>query len=500
MPDDLLSKLPTACSPRAAESLMANAPLVNDVHSQLNPTRVRRIVCPRSLDELQTAVRQAAAESCAISIAGGRHAMGGQQFGTDTVLIDMRGMNRLLRFDKASRTVDAEAGIYWTELIDALTAAQNGDSQPLSIIQKQTGADRLSLGGALSANIHGRGLRLPPLINDIESFTLVDAAGEAHTCSRTQNRELFCLVIGGYGLFGIIADVRLRLTPRRKLQRKVEVTDLRDAAARYDAHGTGDFMYGDFQFMTDEKAAGFLRTGVLSCYQPVASDTPLDAHPRELSAADWTCLLRLAHTNRAQAFTLYAQHYLATHNQIYLSDKHQLSTYLDDYHGDLDRLCNARVKGTEMITEVYVPRRSLLSFMETTREDFRRHNVELIYGTIRLIEPDGESFLAWAREDFACIVFNLHVNHDAAGLAKAQQDFRRIIECAIEHNGSYYLTYHRWATREQVERCYPQFREFLNLKRRYDPAERFQSDWYRHHKRMFCDTTNSLHEKESCGR
>lgn len=52
---------------------------------------------------------------------------------------------------------------------------------------------------------------------------------------------------------------------------------------------------------------------------------------------------------------------------------------------------------------------------------------------------------------------------------------------------SYYLTYHKFATRDQILACYPQFPEFLRLKRRYDPEERFQSDWYRHYRRMFAD-------------
>ena len=30
--------------------------------------------------------------------------------------------------------------------------------------------------------------------------------------------------------------------------------------------------------------------------------------------------------------------------------------------------------------------------------------------------------------------------------------------------------------------CYPQFGEFLRLKRKYDPTELFQSDWYRHYR------------------
>jgi FAD/FMN-containing dehydrogenase len=82
---------------------------------------------------------------------------------------------------------------------------------------------------------------------------------------------------------------------------------------------------------------------------------------------------------------------------------------------------------------------------------------------------------------------NLHVDHDEDGLRKAADHFRRLIDRAIEFSGSYFLTYHRWATRRQVETCYPQLPEFLRLKRRYDPHEVFQSDWYRHYKQMFAD-------------
>jgi hypothetical protein len=39
--------------------------------------------------------------------------------------------------------------------------------------------------------------------------------------------------------------------------------------------------------------------------------------------------------------------------------------------------------------------------------------------------------------------------------------------------------------RRQVDACFPQFQEFLKLKRKYDPSELFQSDWYRHYKKMY---------------
>ena len=98
-----------------------------------------------------------------------------------------------------------------------------GGPKQWGIVQKQTGADRLSIGGGLSAKIHGRGLRLKPIVGGIESFKLVLADGQVVTCSRSQNSDLFKLAIGGYGLFGVVLLVTLLLMQRQKLQRVVEL-------------------------------------------------------------------------------------------------------------------------------------------------------------------------------------------------------------------------------------------------------------------------------------
>jgi hypothetical protein len=118
------------------------------------------------------------------------------------------------------------------------------------------------------------------------------------------------------------------------------------------------------------------------------------------------------------------------------------------------------------------------------REDFRRHAVDLIYGTVRLIRRDEDTFLPWAREDWACVVLNLHTVHTPAGLDASARAFRRLIDLAIARGGSYYLTYHRHATREQVLACHPRLPAFLRAKLRHDPGELFQSDWYRHQRRL----------------
>jgi FAD/FMN-containing dehydrogenase len=461
--------------------------LVNDIHSQLNATRVDCIVPISSRADIRTTVLKARREGNSLSIAGGRHAMGGQQFGAGTVLLDTRGLNRVVRFDPEKGTLEVEAGIQWPELIDYLLTTQGGQKRQWGIVQKQTGADRFCIGGSLSANVHGRGLRLKPMIQNVESFVLVDADGNLTTCNRQHNVELFRLAIGGYGLFGIIATVTLRLTPRRKLERVVELTELNDVPAAFERRIANGFLYGDFQYSTDVHSRDFLSKGVFSCYRPVDAETPIPEGQKELSVEDWRELIGLAHTAKGEAFRRYADHYLATSGQMYWSDTQHLSTYLDDYHRALDRTHNPGHQATEIITEIYVPRDVLPDFMDEVRADFRHNGVNVIYGTIRLIERDDESFLAWAKQPYACIIFNLHTIHTPRGVAHSAAACRRLIDMAIRRGGSYYLTYHKFATRDQVLACYPQFPEFLRLKRRYDSEERFQSDWYRHYRRMFAD-------------
>ncbi len=474
----LLALWPQGCVSRLAQS---SGTVVNDIHSQLNATRVRRIAGVDSLRQIQHLI----AEGDPLCVAGGRHAMGAQQFATDAVLVDMTRLKRVLNFDPDRGLVEMEAGIQWPALIGHLVAQQQDKPRQWGIAQKQTGADRLSIGGSLAANVHGRGLRLKPIIADVESFTLVNANGDLLRCSRVENAELFRLVIGGYGLFGIVYSVTLRLVPRGKVQRIVEILDLSELMPALEGRIADGFLYGDFQYSIDDKSDGFLRQGVFSCYRPVDPATPMPAGERQLTEDSWKELLYLAHADKAQAYKRYADYYLSTAGQIYWSDVHQLGIYPNDYHRELDRRLGAANPATEIITEIYVPRSRLVDFMTEARKDFLKNRVNVIYGTIRLIERDDESFLAWAKQSYACIIFNLHTEHTRDGLEHSAAAFRRLIDMAIRRDGSYYLTYHKFATREQVEACYPQFAQFLQLKKRYDPGERFQSDWYRYYKKLF---------------
>jgi FAD/FMN-containing dehydrogenase len=456
---------------------------VNDVHSQLNPTRVRELLMPRTRDELAEIAHSASRKGVPISVSGCRHSMGGQQFATDSICIDTRGLDRVISFDRERGLIEVEAGIQWPKLIRAYLDAQASSEKQWGIAQKQTGADTFTLGGSLSSNVHGRGLAMKPLISNIESFTLINGNGKSVLCSREQNSELFRVAIGGYGLFGLIDTVTLRLVPRQKLRRVVEIIRANDLPKRFEQRIAEKFLYGDFQFSVDEKSPDFLQRGVFSCYEPVDEHEPVIAK-KELRDDEWLELLRLAYTDRAKAFKRYSDYYLSTNGQTYWSDTNQLSAYLPNYAQKIRELVGGE-ESSLIITEIYVPRPDLPNFLAHAAELLRSNRTIVIYGTVRLIEKDDESFLAWARKSYACIIFNLLTFHTPAGIEASSRAFRGLIDLAIARGGSYYLTYHKFATPEQVVACYPQFKQFLELKRNYDPSERFQSDWYLYYRKLF---------------
>jgi FAD/FMN-containing dehydrogenase len=494
-------------------------PIVNDVHSALNPTHVTRIERPEGLEAWRELLLRARREGFALSVAGGRHAMGGQQFAAGEVLLDTTGSNAVLSMDASRGLLRIEAGAQWPEVVAATHRMRTPEGGTWAIRQKQTGVDAVTLGGSIAANAHGRGLAMRPLVDDIEDLTLIEADGELLRCSRDENPERFALAVGGYGLCGLVHAVNLRLVRRRRVVRLVDVMDLADAMNAVYRRLDQGCLYGDFQFVIDPRDPAFLQRGVFACYRPVdelaedppstaapplgraggevtdgpterQTDTPADPHAEssDLDPRAWLELLRLAHDDKARAFSLYAQHYLGTHGKVYWADTMQLATYLPSYADFLAAQPTAdgraRERETLVIGEHYVPPARLPDFMRAAREVLLREGVEVVYGTIRSILRDETSFLPWAREDFACVIFNLRTPHSNAGRERTARAFRGLTDAAIALGGSFFLTYHRHATREQVLRAHPRIADFLRAKRRIDPDERFVSDWYRHMVRL----------------
>ena len=186
----------------------------------------------------------------------------------------------------------------------------------------------------------------------------------------------------------------------------------------------------------------------------------------------------LAHTEKARAYAEYAGHYLQTDGQLYWSDEHQFSPYLPDAGDRMAQHLGWTTFASLMISELYVPQDRFEQFMSSARRAVLETGANVVYGTVRLIKAEDQTVLRWAKQDYACIIFNLLVQHSPEGIDRARDQFRALIDCALDEGGCYYLTYHRWARKDQVLNAYPELPRFLELKDKYDPNGLFDSDWF----------------------
>ena len=458
--------------------------VLNDVQSRLNATEMLDTLYPASPEEVAGAIARAATLGAVACPAGALHSMGGQQFATGGISISSSSLKEIGPLDRHAQSVWVQSGVTWPELVAWLQRCRENQRPALTIIQKQTGADEFSLGGALSSNIHGRVLGRKPLVDDILGFHLTTGDGRRLYCSREENPELFGLAIGGYGLFGLVDSIHLKLTRREQVVRRVRELDLEEVIPALEGQIEAGATFGDFQYMTDEASKDFMSRGIMSTYSPTDRDGDIPAGQLGLSTDEWLRLYILAHTDKGRAYREYVQHYLQTDGQIYWSDDHQFSPYLPEAGDLLYRRMGWQTYASLVITELYFPRDSFVRTMQSVRQAIKRTGANVVYGTVRLIEAEEETLLRWARQDYACVIFNLLVEHTPDGLDQGKAQFQALIDCALNEGGSYYLTYHRWARRDQALRAYPEFPRFLQRKQHYDPRGLFDSDWHRHYRKM----------------
>lgn len=139
----------------------------------------------------------------------------------------------------------------------------------------------------------------------------------------------------------------------------------------------------------------------------------------------------------------------------------------------------------EPALRLLVPPERLESFLAAARRCCEEWRLPLGKVDVRSTLAENDSFLRWARRQYAALALHFAEAPQLGAAVRATQLRRELIEAAIAHGGSFDLSCTPEATREQAEACYPQLPQFLAEKRRVDPAERIVNAWYLHYRRLF---------------
>ncbi len=441
-----------------------------DDASRMNQTAVAEIwQIPREKEDaeqqLAELLQRARAEGLRVSISGARHSMGGHTIYPGGITVDMLPWNRL-ELDEQRDILHVQAGALWRDVIAYLEPR----GKSVAVMQSN---NAFSVGGSLSVNCHGWQFDRPPIASTVESFHLMLASGEVVSCSREENEELFSLALGGYGLFGIILDVDLRVVSNERYRLTQQIVPASQALEIFDkqlaAHADVQMAFGRMNIVPSELFEEIIvnsfrsETGKIPALGTPGSAKLRRAVFRGSADNDYGKELRWSMETRLQPFLAEEAF---SRNQL--------------LNEGVELFQNRSAASTDILHEYFVPRRRVVGFVNAARDILASHADEnLLNVTIRLVNEDTDTFLRYADQQMLAFVMLFVQERNETGEQQMQHLNRELIDCALEHEGRYYLPYRLHATPKQFQRAYTQADEFFRLKRKYDPEELFQNQFYR---------------------
>ncbi|PIE88863.1 MAG: FAD-binding oxidoreductase, partial [Acidobacteria bacterium] len=243
---------------------------VNDA-SYLNQTKIaKHIDVPKDkqaiIQQLSKLLKTAKDNRQKIAIAGAKHSMGGHTIYPDGIILNMLPYNHMSLNEKEN-ILTVGSGALWSDIIAYL------DKHGKSVAVMQA-LSSFSVGGSISVNGHGWQKNSPPVSSSVITFTLMDHNGDIITCSRDENAELFRLVIGGYGLLGIILDVKLGVVDNVALRYKNFVMPSNQYLDYYQQYVTDNAQVNLVYGRLNVAANRFLDEATLNIYEQVSNKIP----------------------------------------------------------------------------------------------------------------------------------------------------------------------------------------------------------------------------------
>ena len=414
-------------------------------------------------EQLRDLLQRARASGLHVSIAGARHSMGGQTIYPGGIAINMLPF-KAMELDEGKNLLHVQAGAKWADVIPYLD--KHGRS--IEVMQSD---NSFTVGGSLSVNCHGWQYGRPPIASTVESFRLMKADGSVVRCSRSENKEVFSLALGGYGLFGVILDADLRVVPNERLRLEQYIVPLDQAMQSFEhklREKPGVRMVYARMNITPQRMFDEV---LVNMFYPEGGPIP----PLTEAGSRW--LPRVVF--RGSASTAYGKELrwsAETKIQPYLTGKvfsrNQLMN--DNAEWYLDHSADT----TDILHEYFLRRQGAGRFLTAARRIIRKHNGNLLNVTVREVETDSDTFLRYATQPMIAFVMFFSQTRTVSGDAQMQEMTRELIDAALEVGGRYYLPYRLHATMAQFGRAYPQADEFFGLKRQYDPQELFQNQFY----------------------
>ena len=436
---------------------------------------------------------------------GTQHSMGGHSICKGGVVIDLKHFSNVV-VSEDRESVTCGPGAVWMDLIRVLNPFGKSPVTMQSYCS-------FSVGGTLSVNGHGITTD-ESVAESVLEMDIVLPDGSLKTCKRDcpESGELFSLVLGGYGMFGIIVSVTMQVADNYALSAETIPVNSHDfpfvykgvlqesggdagsiavKLARLDitspdsinlylfrkrpfspTHGVEGppcGVVGDLE--TKDEGMGTIKRLLYKWLAPPMQEIRYQLETQYGGALDWE-----------EAFDKNSLMYQTARPLAQLSEPFFLA---DD---------------TFILQEYFIPQERFNSFLSQIKPIYKDivaagsaatrrpssssappSHVHLLNTTIRYVHKDTVTFLPYSQDEGGSFAFVLYFRlaRNSCSLAALEGYHRRLTEVALSLGGTFFLPYQHHYTDEQLLRAYPMFDRFIQKKVEMDPEGLFDSCWFR---------------------
>jgi FAD/FMN-containing dehydrogenase len=451
---------------------------INDA-SCLSRTAIHGVVRVTRADDVRRALAFAKANGLKTSIAGVRHSMGGHAFARGAVVLDMTAFKRM-SLDADTKTLRVESGASWHDIQSFL--------HPRFAVKAMQSTDIFTVGGSISVNAHGMDHRAGSVGGSVRAMRVMRPDGVVEEVSPTANPRLFNLVVGGYGLFGVILDVDLEVTDNVVYQSARRIIDYRAFPALLNKEILPDESYGLLYGHLSTSPASLLEEMFVYTYRQV--DAPGAAIPA-LGEVGQVKLRRLVfnlakYGGLPMRLKWWAEKRLepmleacpVARTQAMGEGEACLVSRNHPMHDSVEYLRNNLPRETDVLHEYFVPQRSFVPFVDGLRRIVRDEQASLLNASVRVVHRETNA-LSYAPEDgMLAVVLYLNQSTDRAGSERMARLTRRLIDLSADSGGRFFLPYQTVYSAEQLQRSYPEIGAFFAAKRELDPEGLLTNAFY----------------------
>lgn len=425
---------------------------------------------PTTIEEVQDIVREAARDGIKVSVVGAGMSQGKQALPPDpengkrNIVLNLSKLKNI-EIDADQRMARVRGSVTWSEL-------QHEANKSGLAIQVMQASNVFSIPGSISVNCHGWDHRAGAVANTVRSITIVDADGDVRKLYPED--DLFKCVAGGYGGFGVIVEADIDLTDNDYLEEWGEEVAPKDYIDYFKnvVQKDDDIAMHLYRLSLDPK--DLLGTGVAVSYSKTGQAGSADKLTDEPKRGKRIERVELHGLRRLWWARKFAWLYEMTN-----ALKAKVSTRNEIMRPSINPVFNHSMADTEWLQEYFVKEEDLADFLKFLGGVLMENGVPLFNASVRYVKKDERALLGYATggDRFAVVLF-FNQSLVPAKVEKTRKWVQKVIDYLAEREGTFYLPYQHFATREQFQTCYPRHSLQAGYKSKYDPNGVFQNGIY----------------------